>query len=925
MAKKKPSAFDEFSTDSPAATVDALAETVESICVPNVFPILNNQPYRIAIIGDFPGKADIHHRKPFCRQGTPEYPYSGSIGAKLEEKLSQAGVARDACFIGTICQFSEHQDYLDKKIDLNQPKIQESLATLTTDLEKYNPNVCLLLGRAALYAAKGTTNIDAWRGSVFISDVPGPFYGRKCIATNHPRVCQAQYSLMPLLTFDIAKVAKEGRTPTFVPPVRNLRINLTAQETVDELIKIKQTKPKIALDIEGYVDAMSCLSISPDPSYAFIVVLANKNNTNYWDNEDDELRIWRALADVLEDSSILKVLQNSLYDRFVLQYSYGLIVRGVVDDTMLRHWELYCEFEKNLGFQCSIYTQEPYYKQERKDPDLDTFHRYCCRDSAVTLEINERLSKFLQPSQDAHYRFNVALLNPLMYMENRGILYDKPAAEACLKIVEEHLAVLQSKLDSLTGKGCPTYESLHELLAKVQEVMCYKKDREQPKKDYVEIYPRIRQMLATCVAEGRQPSTTELNYISVESDFSMNIRAPMFREYLYGPLGLPEQRKKNDRDEWVITADYEALLKLQKIKPTEVVDLAIQIGVLRTRSQMLGISADADGRVRCGYNVVGTETGRLTCYTSPTGSGYNLQTIPDKDKSKPDGHPLREGMRHLFKADPGYHMFQCDLSGADGWTIGANLAALGDRTMLDDLRAKIKPAAKICYMLRHGNNSLLGKSREEQKELLKEIKKEDWDYFACKQGIWGTCYLMGHDTLIKVIAIQSEGKMWLSKKEVADFQNAVFSAYKVKLWQDWMQRKLSTKPELVACNGFKRRFFARPNEALGQALSHEPQVITTYATNQAMHKLWRDPENRIINQSDSVGISNANRCRLRIEPLHQVHDALIGQFKIEDTSWAVDRIKSYFDNPVVVAGIKLIIPFEGNYGESWGNLNAGTI
>lgn len=910
MAKKKRSAFDEFSTDTPSA--DPLAQPVqveESVHVPNQFPITHNQPYRIAIIGDFPGRADIFHKRHFCRQGTPTHPYSGSAGAKLDEKLSQAGISRDACFVGAVCQHSGYEHLMDKKIDLSHAQLQSDLQTLTAELEKYNPNLCLLLGRAALYVAKGTANIDAWRGSVFFSDVPGPFYGRKCIVSHHPRICMAQYSLIPLLAFDIMKAAKQGKTPTFVPPNRNLRINLSVQETIEELNKIKQTKPTIAIDIEGYVDAMSCISIAPSPDYAFIVPIAHKNNDNYYDTLDDETSIWRALADILEDPSIHKVLQNSLYDRFVLQYSYGLVVQGVVDDTMLRHWELYCEFEKNLGFQCSVYTDEPYYKQDRKDPDIDTFHRYCCRDSAVTLEINQKISKYLTPAQDAHYRFNVSLLNPLLYMENRGILYDKPAADACLKIVEEHLAVLQSKLDSLTGKGCPSYQSLHELLEKVQDVMCYKRDKSQPKKDYVEIYPRIKQILSDCVAQNRQPTVTELNYISVESDFSMNIRSPMFRDFLYGPYGLPEQTKKNkDTGEISVTADYEALLKLQKIRPTEVVDLAIQIGVLRTRSQMLGISADSDGRVRCGYNVVGTETGRLTCYTSPTGSGYNLQTIPDKDKSKPDGHPLREGMRHLFKADPGYHMFQCDLSGADGWTIGANLAALGDRTMLDDLRAKIKPAAKICYMLRHGNNSLLGKSREEQKELLKEIKKEDWDYFACKQGIWGTCYLMGHDTLIKVIAIQSEGKMWLSKKEVTDFQNAVFSAYKVKLWQDWMQRKLSTKPELIACNGFKRRFFSRANEALGQALSHEPQVITTYATNQAMYKLWRDSENRIGN-------------KLRIEPLHQVHDALIVQSRQEDLQWTMNKLKQYFHNEVIVAGIKLIIPFEGNWGDSWGTLN----
>src|SRR6478609_859822 len=143
MAKKKRTAFDEFSTE-PAATSDPLAEPIEvteSIHVPNQPPITHNQPYRIAIIGDYPGKADIFHKRHFCRQGTPTHPYSGSAGAKLDEKLSQAGVSRDACFLGSVCQHSGHEQELDKKVDLSHPEIQADLVVLTAELEKYSPNV----------------------------------------------------------------------------------------------------------------------------------------------------------------------------------------------------------------------------------------------------------------------------------------------------------------------------------------------------------------------------------------------------------------------------------------------------------------------------------------------------------------------------------------------------------------------------------------------------------------------------------------------------------------------------------------------------------------------------------------------------------------------------------------------------------------
>jgi len=68
------------------------------------------------------------------------------------------------------------------------------------------------------------------------------------------------------------------------------------------------------------------------------------------------------LARVLEDPNIPKILQNSLYDTFVLHWSYHIRVRNVVDDTMLKHWSLYAELKKSLALQTSIYTREPYYK-----------------------------------------------------------------------------------------------------------------------------------------------------------------------------------------------------------------------------------------------------------------------------------------------------------------------------------------------------------------------------------------------------------------------------------------------------------------------------------------------------------------------------------------------------------------------------------
>jgi DNA polymerase len=875
---------------------------------PSSRPVLNEnstlaQPYRIAVIGDAPGRDEEIQGKPFV----------GMAGKMLNNLLQHAGIVRAACFVGNICQHRPPNNDI-KRFALDGPEIQSGVAQLSKDLEAYNPHICLLLGNTPLRFAKDNASVGDWRGSFFISDKTGPFYGRKCIASYHPAACMRMYEWTHLLRLDIKKCMSEASSPILLLPQRNLTINLTAYEIVSRLQFIIANHSTISIDIEGGIGTMSCISVAISHTDSFIIPFTKSNGDSYW-SLDDELLIWTQLADVLANPGVGKILQNCLYDRFVLEYSYNCSVIGTIEDTMLKSWEKYCELEKGLGFLCSIYTKEPYYKSDRKSGDMETHWRYCCKDSAVTYEIADKVSSMLDANATRHYNFNLNLLNSILYMELRGIKYDSVLAKQRLDEVNTHIFNLQTELDSLAGVGISSTEDKSKLLERVRDAMCYKKNRCQPKKDYELIYPLIENFLSN----GEPLTTFWRGFISIESGFSLNLRSPQFKSYIYDTLKLPKQYKEDpNTGKEALSTDYESLLKIQKKTPHRVIEIALQLGALRTRSQMLEIHADSDGRIRCGYNIVGTETGRLTCYTSPTGSGYNLQTIPSDSSTEPDNSPLKKGMRDLFIADEGYYMFQCDLSGADGWTVAAHLAALGDRTMLEDYLAGIKPAKVLCYMLRHGASSLAGKTREEIKFLTGPIKSKDWDYFLSKIGQHGTSYLMGPQALANNVFKQSEGKLVCSKAEAEDLQKLFNIRYRVRLWHNATAHKLSKSPTITAASGHTRRFFGRSQEILGQALAHEPQANTTYATNLAAWRLWNDNDNR---RRDT----NCAKVTLRIEPLHQVHDALLGQFKVEDAAWAAGKIKSYFDNKITIAGISLVIPYEGNYGSSWGDLSIGSI
>jgi hypothetical protein len=248
---------------------------------------------------------------------------------------------------------------------------------------------------------------------------------------------------------------------------------------------------------------------------------------------------------------------------------------------------------------------------------------------------------------------------------------------------------------------------------------------------------------------------------------------------------------------------------------------------------------------------------------------------------------------------------------------------LGDTAMLLDYKAGISPFKILTLMLR---GLPVSNDRQELAQQVKVIGKDDWDRFACKRVQHGGSYLEGGLTISRNILKDSEGKLYMTPTECDGLKNYFFTRYwGVRKWHDWIGRRLKERPILVAASGQVRQFFGRPDEILTKAVAFEPQANTTYATNLAAWRLWSDNENRSTRENRTDESQMASKCSLRIEPLHQVHDALIGQFHKSETSWAIPRIREYFNNILNIAGQEIIIPFEGTYGKSWGSKEEGKI
>jgi hypothetical protein len=208
-----------------------------------------------------------------------------------------------------------------------------------------------------------------------------------------------------------------------------------------------------------------------------------------------------------------------------------------------------------------------------------------------------------------------------------------------------------------------------------------------------------------------------------------------------------------------------------------------------------------------------------------------------------------------------------DLEGADSWTVAAECAALGDLTMLNDLKAGVKPAQAVALLYQCGA-SINQCNREQVKASWKAEKDTlpDWLYPASKSTLHGYCYGSGwmttRDTLLKYsmadlpIDLKDAKPIALSKGEIEKLRGCCALRYPgVALWHAKEGRDMIAKGYLQMPTGHVRHFWglkqewkqgrAQANhETLREWLASKPQYNTTLALKKVLHRLWHDPTNR---------------------------------------------------------------------------------
>lgn len=517
---------------------------------------------KIIAVGEAPGATEDATGRPF----------SGGSGQLFDYMLSRAGLSRSDIFVTNVCHtrpLKNDWSWFLRKDNISH--LAAGIIRLKQDLQEIKPNLVIALGSQPLRVLTGKQGIEKWRGSILpCTLVPGI----KVIGTYHPAYILRQYDYKVVAELDLARCRAESTNPELVRPSR--RFILDPDHSTQTAIGQEMFEADwLAIDIEcserpDGTWSLACVGFSDCASRAMVIPVRTLTDKDY-------IR-W------LCGSPARKVLQNGTFDVTVLK-AEGVEVVNFAWDTMLAHHSLFPEcasaedeisvlsqkkkkqaaIGKGLAFQTSMYTREPFYKDDGKTwketGDLQMFWRYNALDAAITREIRDVQCVELRDfGTEQVFEHEMALVEPLMAMTERGIKIDIPERDRLRKEYDTKIATLQEQLNAAAGSP-----------------------------------------------------------LNVKS-------SPQVKALLYETLKLPVKRHHKTGN---ATANKDALVELAAKHDQPLLKTIIAIRKARDIvERYLDCPLDKDGRIRCSFDITGTRSGRLSSRASIFGSGTNLQNQP---------------------------------------------------------------------------------------------------------------------------------------------------------------------------------------------------------------------------------------------------------------------------------------------------------
>lgn len=762
-------------------------------------------PARIMIVGEAPGGEEEARGEPFV----------GASGYELTKMLHEAGIQRSECFITNVCRvrpykndineliakakkdrMAEHSPLRDKWV---KKPIHEGFAMLRQELAMVKPNIIVALGNVPLWALTGLWGIMKWRGSMLWTD---DFTGHniKVIPTIHPAAILREWSQRAVAVHDLRRAARFRNGEPYPKPQWDMVVRPSFDAALSELedihakLETSNDPVELSFDIETLEGHIACAGVTLGSRGICIPLMCVENSEGYWLEDEEAELVWR-FRKILTHKNAAVIGQNLLYDS---QYTYRWwgFVPNVKMDTMIAQHVAWAGLPKSLAFQASMYCdQYRYWKDDSKnwDPKL---------------------------GEAQHWIYNL---------------------EDCFRTAEV-AGVLKETITKLGLENVNTFQQSMfwpVLQAMQRGVLIDKAERGKMALDLME------------------EMTKREEYLRAVLGHPLNPRSPkQMQELFYGDLKLPVIKSRKTGKP---TLDDDALQRLANKEPIirpilKCISEYRSIGVFL--STFVNAPLDFDGRMRCSYNICGTETYRLSSSENAFDSGTNLQNVPKgSEASEPDALTL-PNIRKIFIPDPGYTFFDMDLDRAD-------LQVVVWEAEDEELKQMLREGVDV-----HAENAkILGCSRQ-----------------MAKMWVHGTNYGGSPRTMAINCGILV--------REAERMQTRWFLAHPgIERWHNRTEAQLHTKRFVQNAYGYRRYYFDRVESLLPEALAWIPQSTVAITIN----RIWRNIYDHLP----------------EVQVLLQVHDSLAGQIPTKSAADLLPRMRMearvvipYPDPLIIPVGIK---------------------
>lgn len=410
----------------------------------------------MALVGEQPGRTEVRKREPFC----------GPAGDELDKDMNAAGIPRSHCYITNT--FKDLDFPLDYYVIFKKNQILysadglEYLQELKEELLNCKANVVVAVGGVALHALCDRTGIMKWRGSIIESTL---LPGRKVVPIIHPSTVippKNQFLNKRLIIFDLIRALEQSQFPEIHLSPRNVLIEpsyLECLEFLDACIILGRNRNIIDFDIEVYKEEISCISFaySPEHSISIPFIKADRDGTmiDYF-TPDQEMKVWKGIAKLLENPLIVKRGQNLAFDCGMLLSRLGIKVHNI-RDVMVNQKIILPDYPVRLDFTTSIHTDIPYYKDDGKKwfkigGSWRTFWHYNGLDAIATgASEPEQIKDIISQKNEKTVERQTKIIEPLIYMSTRGVRVDIEGMKKYEEKMTERSDTLSKELKSIVG------------------------------------------------------------------------------------------------------------------------------------------------------------------------------------------------------------------------------------------------------------------------------------------------------------------------------------------------------------------------------------------------------------------------------------------------------------------------------------------